>query len=127
MREVDELQARSDELFEQTDVPLDEVREVYVSFADALERLIATAPDVVSSDARLVGETTLDLIDAFERADYDFVALATDPRYAEVLVSLDEARITEANDRLAVYVRDECADTPENPPADQLDGATTSG
>lgn len=116
MREVDELQARSDELFEQTDVPLDEVREVYVSFADALERLIATAPDVVSSDARLVGETTLDLIDAFERAGYDFVALATDPRYAEVLVSLDEARITEANDRLAAYVRDECADPPAGTP-----------
>ncbi len=109
MREVEGLQSRSDALFERTDVPVDEVREVYASFDAALDRLVGTAPDEVASDARLVADTTQRLIAAFERADYDFTALATDPQYAEVLVSLDEARITEANDRLAAYVRAECA------------------
>ena len=43
-----------------------------------------------------------------ERADFDFVVLATYPQYAEVLAGLDDDQITEANDRLATFFREEC-------------------
>jgi hypothetical protein len=105
------LQAEGDALFESTeDVPVEQLRDVFTSFRDAVEVLMDTAPEAVDADAELVGTTTAALIDAYERADFDFVVLATDPQYAEVLAGLDDDRITEANDRLAVYFREECVD-----------------
>lgn len=109
MRSFEALQAEGDALFERsTEASADELRAVFSRVSAAIDAVVASAPEEVSTDARLVGETTQQLIDAYERADYDLVALATDPQYAEVLVSLDDARVTEANDRLAVYVRDRC-------------------
>ena len=108
VRTFESLQAEGDALFEQTDVDTEQLRDVFTRFSAAIDALEGSAPDDVAGDVELVGETTQQLIDAYERADYDFVALATDPQYAEVLASLDEARVTEANDRLAVYVRERC-------------------
>ncbi len=103
------LQAEGDALFESTDeVPVERLRDVFTRFRDAVEALIDTAPEAVADDAELVGTTTESLIDAYKRADFDFVVLATDPQYAEVLAGLDDDQITEANDRLAVYFREEC-------------------
>ena len=105
------LQAEGDALFESTDdVPVERLRDVFTRFRDAVEALMDTAPEAVADDAELVGTTTESLIDAYERADFDFVVLATDPQYAEVLAGLDDDQITEANDRLAVYFREECVD-----------------
>ena len=106
------LQAEGDALFESADeVPVDRLRDVFTRFRDAVEALMDNAPEAVSADAELVGTTTESLIDAYERADFDFVVLATDPQYAEVLAGLDDDQITEANDRLAVYFREECGST----------------
>jgi len=103
------LQAEGDALFESADeVPVERLRDVFTRFRDAVGALMDTAPEAVSADAELVGTTTESLIDAYERADFDFVVLATDPQYAEVLAGLDDDQITEANDRLAVYFREEC-------------------
>jgi hypothetical protein len=107
----DELQAEGDALFESVDeVPVERLRDVFTRFRAAVEALMDTAPEAVADDADLVGTTTESLIDAYERADFDFVVLATDPQYAEVLAGLDDDQITEANDRLAVYFREECVD-----------------
>lgn len=108
VREFEALQAEGDALFEADEVTPEQLRDVYSRFSESIDDLLAVAPDDIDPDARLVGETTQQLIDAFERADYDFQALATDPQYAEVLASLDTARVTEANDRLATYVREQC-------------------
>jgi hypothetical protein len=109
VEDFEALQAEGDALFESTeDVGVEQLRDVFSRFRDAVRGLVDTAPDEVSADAELVGSTTEGLIDAYERADYDFVALATDPQYAEVLAGLDDDQITEANDRLAVYFREEC-------------------
>lgn len=106
------LQAEGDALFESTEeVPVEQLRDVFTRFRDAVEALMDTAPEAVAADAELVGTTTAALIDAYERADFDFVVLATDPQYAEVLAGLDDDQITEANDRLAVYFREECGST----------------
>lgn len=103
------LQAEGDELFESTDdVPVEQLRDVFTRFRAAVGALMDTAPEAVADDAELVGTTTDALIDAYERADFDFAVLATDPQYAEVLAGLDDDQITEANDRLAVYFREEC-------------------
>lgn len=108
VRTFEALQAEGDALFEQEDVPTDRLRDVFGRFSDAIDALEASAPEEIEIDVQLVGETTQGLIEAYERAGYDFVRLATDPAYAEVLASLDEVRVTEANDRLAVYVRERC-------------------
>ena len=106
------LQAEGDALFESTDdVPVEQLRDVFTRFRDSVDALMDTAPDAVADDAELVGSTTDALIDAYERADFDFAVLATDPQYAEVLAGLDDDQITEANDRLAVYFREECGST----------------
>jgi len=103
------LQAEGDALFGSTeDAPVEQLRDVFSRFRDAVEALMDTAPEEVADDAALVGTTTEALIDTFEQADFDFVALATDPQYAEALAALDDDRITEANDRLAVFFREEC-------------------
>jgi hypothetical protein len=103
------LQAEGDALFESTaEVPVEQLRDVFSRFRDAVQALTDTAPDAVAADAALVGATTDALIDAYERADFDFVVLATDPQYAEVLAGLDDDQITEANDRLATFFREEC-------------------
>ncbi len=103
------LQAEGDALFESTeDAPVEQLRDVFSRFRDAVEALMDSAPEAVADDAALVGATTEALIDAFEQADFDFVALATDPQYADVLAGLDDDQITEANDRLAVFFREEC-------------------
>lgn len=108
MREFETLQAEGDALFEEDDVPIDRLRDVFTRFSAAIDRLEASAPEEVDADVQLVGETTQQLIEAYEQADFDFVRLATDPEYAEVLAGLDEVRVTEANDRLAVFVRERC-------------------
>lgn len=108
------VQAEGDELFVSGAVDPEEFREVFGRFSAAIDAVVASAPDAIDSDLRLVSDTTRQLIDAFERADYDFTALATDPQYADVLLSLDDDRITEANDRLAMFVRDECGPTPNS-------------
>ena len=106
------LQAEGDALFEATDdVPVERLRDVFTRFRDAVDALLDTAPEAVAADAELVGTTTDALIDAYERADFDFAVLATDPQYAVVLAGLDDDQITEANDRLAVYFREECGTT----------------
>ncbi len=103
------LQTEGDALFDSAeDASVEQMRDVFSRFRDAVQDLRTTAPEEVADDAALVGETTEALIDAFEAADFDFVALATDARYADVLAGLDDDRITEANDRLAVFFREEC-------------------
>ncbi|MFN8021465.1 MAG: hypothetical protein U0Q03_08060 [Acidimicrobiales bacterium] len=122
VREFEALQTEGDALFASDDATPEQLRDVYSRFSDSIDDLLAAAPDDIEPDARLVGETTQQLIAAFERADYDFQVLATDPQYAEVLASLDTARVTEANDRLATYVRDECG-----APAGTTDTTDTTG
>jgi len=114
MAAFEAVQAEGDALFAPDDAAPDEFREVFDRFSTAIDAIVASAPDEIDSDVQLVAGTTRQLIDAFERADYDFVVLATDPQYAEVLASLDDDRITEANDRLALYVRDQCGPAPES-------------
>ena len=107
MARFEALQAEGDAAFASGDDPAT-VREVFDRFSDAIEAARASVPDEIATDYRLVADTTQRLIETFESADYDLAALATDPQYAEVLVSLDDARVTEANDRLATYVRTTC-------------------
>jgi hypothetical protein len=103
------LQAEGDSMFDASaEVPVEQLRDVFGRFRDAIDALVDSAPDAVAADVALVGATTEQLIDAYEQADFDFVALATDPRYAEVLAGLDDVQITEANDRLATYFRQQC-------------------
>ena len=103
------LQEEGDALFESSEeASVEQMRGVFSRFRDVVQDLRATAPDQIADDAVLVGDTTEALIDAFVAADFDFVALATDAQYADVLAGLDDDRITEANDRLAVFFREEC-------------------
>lgn len=107
MARFEALQAEGDEAFASVDDP-EAVRDVFGRFSDAIDAARASVPDEIATDFRLVADTTQRLIETFESADYDLTALATDPQYAEVLVSLDDARVTEANDRLATWVRTTC-------------------
>jgi hypothetical protein len=113
MREFETLQAQGDALFEddtssEDEVATEELRDVFTRFSESIDRLEASAPEAIDADVQLVGETTQQLIEAYEQAGYDFVRLATDPEYAEILAGLDEVRVTEANDRIAVFVREQC-------------------
>jgi len=118
MARFDLLQAEGDALFASTEeVSVDELRDVFRRVDTTIDELIDSAPESVSTDVRLVGDTTQRLIEALERVDYDLAALATDPQYAESLADVDDTRITEANDRLAVYVRTECPSSPTTEPA----------
>ena len=113
MARFEALQAAGDELFAATEVvPAEDLRDVFRQVDTTIDELIDSAPEAVATDVRLVGETTQQVIAALERVDYDLVALATDPQYAESLADVDDTRITEANDRLAVYVRTECPSPP---------------
>ena len=103
------LQAEGDAIFaDGVDASPDQLRDVFGRFGVAVDAMVDTAPDEVAADAHVVGRTTGALIDAFAEADYDITAIATDPTFAEVLAGLDDDGVTEAQDRLSTYFRDEC-------------------
>jgi hypothetical protein len=103
------LQDEGDRIFQgEADIPVEELRDVFARLSTAMSAMVDTAPDEVAADATRVARTTEALIDAFTKADFDVVAIATDPQFAELLVSLEDAAVIEAQDRLNVYFRTQC-------------------
>lgn len=99
----------SDSIFTGTELPdAGDVEEIMTNAGDAVEEMMDNAPAEIADDVEMMGDATKRMIDAFEAADWDLMAVATDEDFAAIAEELDSEELTAASDRISAYVKDEC-------------------
>ncbi len=84
------------------------MKAAFDTMGSMLADLEKNAPSDIKADLGTMNDAIARTIAVFEQYDYDFMALATSPEFAEISAEMDGEDMTAVQDRLDAWTLDNC-------------------